>query len=94
MFDSKFDLESFLAKAVKANAEERKPIFTPMKKACEIAHISRWTMRRWIKNGHVRAIKVGKAKSSRVMIDEASLYAFLASQEINIKNTTKGGESK
>lgn len=61
MFDSKFDLESFLAKAVKANAEERKPIFTPMKKACEIAHISRWTMRRWIKNGHVRAIKVGKA---------------------------------
>ena len=94
MFDSTFDFESFFAKAVKANAEERRPKFTPMKKACEIAHVSRWTMRRWIKSGDVRAIKIGNAKSSRVMIDEASLYDFLASQEINIKNATKGGESK
>jgi len=67
--------------------------YVTTKTACAIAHISRWTVHNWIKKGNIRAIKLGSAQSSRVMIDEASLYAYLSSMVINTK-TTKGGEAK
>ena len=73
--------------------EDPVPVYITMKKSCEIAHCSRWTIARWIQRGFVRTIKRGKAKSSRVLILVDSLYAFLASMEINIKSM-KGGEAK
>ena len=48
-----------------------------VKEACQLAKVSRWTIRRWIVAGSVRAIKLGKARTSRVRIDVASLRAHM-----------------
>ncbi len=44
--------------------------------ACAIAHVSRWTMRRWVARGLVHAVKDGNDKSSPIRIDAASLLSM------------------
>jgi len=53
-----------------------------VKEACAVAKVSRWTIRRWIKKGFIRAFKYGNRKSSPVRVDAASLNEHLASSEI------------
>lgn len=60
--------------------------FLTMAEACNKAKVSRWTMARWIKHGYIRAVKLGKAKSSPVRINEGSLLAYLASLEVQANN--------
>ena len=43
--------------------------------ACAFAHVSRWTMRRWIACGLVHAVG-GNDKSSPIRIDAASLLSM------------------
>ena len=45
--------------------------------ACAIAHVSRWTMRRWVALGLVHAVKDGNDKSSPIRIDAASLLSMM-----------------
>ena len=52
--------------------------FMSIQKACELAHVSRWTMHRWIASGLVRAVKDSKDKSSPIRTNAASQQAFLA----------------
>ena len=52
--------------------------FMSFKEACAIAHVSRWTLQRWITSGLVHAVRDGNDKSSPIRIDAASLQAFLA----------------
>ena len=68
--------------AAMADQQSNEDELLTMAEACAKAKVSRWTMARWIKNGDIRAVKLGKAKSSPVRIYAASLYAFLASLEI------------
>ena len=84
---------------------EKDPEYITYAEACEIAKVSRWTVRRWTKipDCGIIVIKLGSSPSSPVRIDKASFIAFLASrmvkaevsepQEINNGNK-KGGESK
>ena len=51
--------------------------FMSIKTACELAHVSRWTMRRWIASGLVHAVRFGHDKSSPIYVDAASLQAFM-----------------
>ena len=44
--------------------------------ACAIAHVSRWTMCRWVARGLVHAVKNGNDKSSPIRIDAASLLSM------------------
>ena len=52
--------------------------FLSLNEACEFAHVSRWTMHRWIASGLVRTVKDSKDKSSPIRIDAETLQAFLA----------------
>ena len=70
-----------LLDAADAEQQDTDEQFLTIAEACALAKVSRWTMARWIKNGDIRAVKLGKAKSSPVRIYAASLYAFLASLE-------------
>jgi predicted site-specific integrase-resolvase len=45
--------------------------------ACAIAHVSRWTMCRWVARGLVHAVKDGNDKSSPIRIDAASLLSMM-----------------
>lgn len=60
-----------------------------MAEACAKAKVSRWTISRWIRNGYIRAVKLGKAKSSPVRIIEGSLLAYLTSLEVQTNNRTE-----
>ena len=51
-----------------------KKYFT-IKEACALAHVSRWTMHRWIARGLVHAVG-GNDKSSPIYIDAASLLSM------------------
>ena len=64
--------------------------YISVKDACLIANVSRWTIARWIKRGYIRAIKTGLSKHGRVKILKASLYAYLASLEIQPTEIGKG----
>lgn len=52
-----------------------KKYFT-IKEACALAHVSRWTLHRWISRGAVRAVRDGNDKSSPIRIDAASLLSM------------------
>ncbi len=54
--------------------------FMSIKTACELAHVSRWTMRRWIASGLVHAVRDSSDKSSPIRIDAASLLAFMVTR--------------
>ncbi len=54
-----------------------KKYFT-IKEACALAHVSRWTLHRWISRGAVRAVRDGNDKSSPIFVDAETLLAFLA----------------
>ena len=75
-------MAQILLDAAGAEQQDTDEQFLTMAEACAIAKVSRWTMSRWIKNGFIHASKLGNAKTSRVRIYTASLYAFLASLEI------------
>ena len=47
--------------------------------ACAFAHVSRWTMRRWIARGLVHAVG-GNDKSSPIRIDAASLLSMMVTK--------------
>ena len=49
--------------------------FLTLTEACAFAHVSRWTMRRWIARGLVHAVG-GNDKSSPIRIDAASLLSM------------------
>jgi len=96
----------FIEAMAKATGDsEKAPEYITYDEACEIAKVSRWTVRRWTKipDCGIIVIKLGSSPSSPVRIDKASFIAFLASrmvkaevsepQEINNGNK-KGGESK
>lgn len=51
--------------------------FVVFKEACEVAHVSRWTMYRWVTSGLVHAVRLGKNKSSPIYIDAVSLQTFM-----------------
>ena len=72
-------IEAALAKVSKQETE-----YVTIKEACEIAKVSRWTIRRWTKlpdNGII-VVKLGTAKSSPVRIEKDSFMAFLTSKTI------------
>ena len=49
--------------------------------ACAFAHVSRWTMRRWIARGLVHAVGGNdKSKSSPIRIDAASLLSMMVTK--------------
>ena len=48
-----------------------------LNEACEFAHVSRWTMHRWIASGLVRTVKDSKDKSSPIRLDAASLLSMM-----------------
>lgn len=48
--------------------------------ACAIAHVSRWTMCRWVARGLVHAVKDGNDKSSPIRIDAASLLSMMVTK--------------
>lgn len=52
-----------------------KKYFT-IKEACALAHVSRWTLHRWISRGAVRAVRDGNDKSSPIFVDAASLLSM------------------
>ncbi len=52
-------------------------VFMSIKTACAFAHVSRWTMYRWITSGQVQTIGDGHDKSSPIYVDAASLQAFM-----------------
>lgn len=76
----------------RARKNDEYPEYISIKQACEITGYSRWTISRWIKAGLIRASKNGKARSGRVRIVKASLYALLDSQEIPINEERKDVE--
>lgn len=78
-----------LMKVGNADKSERQE-YIPVKEACLIANVSRWTIARWIKCGYIRAIKTGSKKNGRVKIVKESLYAYLASLEIQPTEIGKG----
>ena len=47
--------------------------YLTIKEASELAQVSRWTISRWVKTQHVRAVKFG----SSIRIEVESLRAFL-----------------
>lgn len=63
------------------NFNEPQELLT-IKEACAKARVSRWTLRRWIQKGYVRALKLGKSKSGGVRIYAASLRQYLGALEI------------
>ena len=72
--------------AAMADQQSSEDELLTMAEACAKAKVSRWTMARWIKNGDIRALKLGKAKSSPVRINKGSLLAYLASLEVQANN--------
>ena len=54
--------------------------FISIKEACAIAHVSRWTMCRWVARGLVHAVKDGNDKSSPIRIDAASLLSMMVTK--------------
>ena len=52
-----------------------KKYFT-IKEACALAHVSRWTLHRWMSMGAVRAVRDGNDKSSPIFVDAASLLSM------------------
>lgn len=55
--------------------------FLSLKEACEVAHVSRWTMHRWVTSGLVHTVRDGYDKFSPVCVHKPSLLAHLASLE-------------
>ena len=51
--------------------------YLDIQEACELANVSRWTIFRWLKTRHVRAVKVGRS----IRIKAESLRAFLDAQQ-------------
>ena len=51
--------------------------FMSIKDACDTAHVSRWTVHRWISRGAVRAVRDGKDKSNPIRIDAVSLIFMM-----------------
>ena len=51
----------------KESANDRIDLLT-YREACELLKVSRWTLHRWIKQGKIRALKLGKSKNSPVRI--------------------------
>lgn len=54
--------------------------FMSIKTARAFAHVSRWTMYRWITSGQVQTVRDGSDKSSPINIDPASLLAFMVTR--------------
>lgn len=64
-----------------------KKCFLTVEEACAFARVSRWTLRRWIRKGHVRALKFGRCKNAPVRIDAESLLQYLESLVIPVIET-------
>ena len=69
-----------------SSGKQEDPEYLTMKETSAITKLSRWTIRRMIKKGLIKASKIGNSKSGRLRIVKASVYALLASQEIKSPN--------
>ena len=84
MLSEKSKMAAELIEAALAKVSKQETEYVTIKEACEIAKVSRWTIRRWTKlpdNGII-VIKLGTAKSSPVRIEKESFMAFLASRTV------------
>ena len=48
--------------------------YLTFKESCAVAHLSRWTMYRWVTSGLVRAVRLDNDKT--IYIDAASLLSM------------------
>lgn len=80
-------LKSVIEGDAQSASEEAKTTdeWITMQEACRRTSYSRWVIRRWIDAGFVRATKLGKARTSRVRIDAASLRAHMERMVIKPK---------
>ena len=52
--------------------------------ACRLCSVSRFTIHRWTKKNWIRFCKLSDARGGRVLIEAASLFAFLESRSQDI----------
>lgn len=77
-----------------AQSKEEPQTWISLTEAARYAAISRWTLRRWIADGKVRASKSSRARCGRILVSKPSLDNFLSALEVTRRCEKTNNEKK